>query len=129
MWSLFRNLVIFGALIVGALYFVPDDIKNNLTSLITKTVPEKTKTLKESLQGGLDSIILSPAQQREKLLNKLEADIGEIKKEDLPPKVQEIIADSETIIAKLKAKNNDSGLLQTAVNKVIGSPTATSTCP
>ncbi|MAF79657.1 hypothetical protein CL629_01105 [bacterium] len=119
------------ALIIGATYLVPDDIKKSATSGIKNTI---SKITPDSVKEKIEPIIFTPAQRREKLIEQLEKNIEDIKKElglptqtddaeegEVPKPVdreQEELAqklqETKTILKKLQDINDEQGL----VNKV-----------
>jgi hypothetical protein len=107
---------------------IPDDLKNKLLAMIPgeftvftvkNPVSKKIKEATNYVQEKIDSVILSPEKQREKLLTKLETNLSQLPKETLPPAVQQIIKETEILVEKIKEKNSDDGLVQTAVQKIL----------
>lgn len=109
------------AIIFALWYFTPLDLKEKGVDFLTEneTVPKK---IRETASG----IFRTPAEQREKLITRLENRLGELKTlaegNNLGPEKAEIlIAEAETLIQKIRERNEEQpGLLNATVQKVLG---------
>ena len=138
------------ALIIGATYLVPDDIKKSATSGIKNTI---SKITPDSVKEKIDPIIFTPTQRRQKLIEQLEKNIEDIRKElglptktndeegetlePLNPEQKELaqkLQETETILKKLQDINEEQGLVNkvtTGIYETItgeGSENTSSTC-
>lgn len=91
------------------IYFLPREIKIKGIEKLTGIVPE-------SLKDKAEELMLTPPEQREKLIEKLENNLEFLKSD--PTDAQKLIKNSEDLIAELKEKNKAASLTEILSNKI-----------
>ena len=98
--------------IIGLIiYFLPREIKIKGVEKLTGIVPE-------SLREKTEELALTPPEQREKIIANLENNLEALKKDPTNTEAQELIRNSEELIAKLKNKNKAASLMEIISNKL-----------
>lgn len=125
MFKLLRWLLWVGIAIVAGisvLYFLPARTKEWVLSKATGIVPE-------TLRERAEDFILTPPEQRSRTIRELEEHIRKLKQSPSAEETSRLIAESESLIARLKEKNDDASLptivATKLVEKFIGAGTAT----
>lgn len=109
-WMLWVGLVIIAGVVV--LYFLPAHAKEWVLSKATGIVPE-------TLRERAEDFILTPPEQRSRTIRELEATIGALKRSPDEAETDRLIAESESLIAKLKEKNADASLPTIVATKLV----------
>ena len=128
MFRLIKFLIALPVLVGGALivlYFLPAHTKEWTLSKLSGIVPEK-------IHEKTEELLLTPPEERAKLISKLETQFGKLKS-GVSTTTARIVDETEALITKLKAKNEDESLPTIAARKlvdtILGREKATSTPP
>ena len=126
MFRLIKLLIALPVLAAAALvvfYFLPAHTKEWTFTKLTGLVPEKLETKAREL-------LLTPPEERARIIQELETRFTELK-DDIPPAASRVLEESKELLAKLKAKSGESSLTELlktklaekAVNAVFGTTT------
>ena len=111
------------AIIGVVIYFLPHEMKLKAIGAIAKITPE-------SLEGVTEDLLLTPPEEREKLIGKLEQKLDDLKDASQTEAAQ-IIESSKNLIGELKAKSDELSLAEMVKEKIaenIFGKTGTTTC-
>ena len=98
--------------IIGAIiYFLPAETKIKGIETITGIVPE-------SVKEKVEELVLTPPEQRGKIINSLETNLENLKSDPTNGQARELIKNSEELITKLKEKNKAASLTEILSNKI-----------
>ncbi len=109
-WALWAGIAIVAGIIV--LYFLPSRTKEWVLAKATGVVPE-------ALRERAEDLILAPPEQRSRAIRELEAAISALKRSPGEAETDRLIAESESLIAKLKEKNADASLPAIVATKLV----------
>lgn len=104
------SAVIFIIVLALIIYFLPRETKIKAVQALTKIVPD-------SFKERVEEIILTPPEEREKLLRKLEDNLGKFKSVPISEENAALIEDSEKVLEKLKEKNEAASLTEIIAQK------------
>ncbi|MDP2695841.1 MAG: hypothetical protein Q8O87_01150 [bacterium] len=111
--------------VLAFVYLVPPDTKLKISDSITDL-----EFLPQDIKDKAENILLTPAQRREKLINKLDGALAGLL-DELTPEMQESlpaplrealrasVQESTNILEKIKAINTDPGPINTATAKIV----------
>ena len=105
--SLVLLLLLFGA----GVYFLPTHIKVSALEKISAFAPAVLKEKAEAL-------LLTPPEQREKVIARLEANLDQLKNA-APETVSQVVEKSKKLIADLKEKNEAASLMEILETKLV----------
>lgn len=128
MLRLLGIIILAGGVTAAAFVILPSRVRQEIASFLDlekslpalEAIPEKIGAAKDGVQSKIESLILPPEKQREKLLVKLQNNLAEIQKENLTPETEKIIEESSKLVEEIKNKNNEIGLLQGVAQKILG---------
>lgn len=126
MFRAIKFLIALPVLVAAALvvfYFLPAHTKEWTFTKLTGLVPEKLETKAREL-------LLTPPEERAKLIQELETRFTKLT-DDIPPAASHVLEESKALLQKLKAKSSESSLTELlktklaekAVNAVFGTTT------
>ena len=116
------SLAVVTAIGVGIVYFLPTDIKSKTLQKISGVIPE-------SIKAETEKIIMTPPEEREKIIAQIEEGISELK-QNATEKTQEVIVKTETLLEQLKNQNEEESIAGIVKRKIVDSlfNNGTTTC-
>ncbi len=110
------SLILIAVIAVIVVYFLPGTTKEKILTRATGIIPEE---IREKVKEKTEELILTPPEQREKLIAQLEDKITRLRETSPTPAVHTIIQETESVIAKLKEKNDDASLTSIVTQKIV----------
>ncbi|MST04097.1 MAG: hypothetical protein EXS49_00820 [Candidatus Pacebacteria bacterium] len=107
------SLAVVTAIGVGIVYFLPTDIKSKTLQKISGVIPE-------SIKAETEKIIMTPPEEREKIIAQIEEGISKLK-QSATEKTQEVIVKTETLLEQLKNQNEEESIAGIVKRKIVDS--------
>ena len=105
------GIAVFAIVASIVIYFLPTNVKMKVFEAVAGVVPD-------SIKDEAESLLLTPPQQRAKLIKKAEQNLASLKT-NTDPKPEQLVTDTETILTQLKEKNEAQSLTEIVKEKLV----------
>ncbi len=110
----FLGLILLVVMVIAVVYGIPKDWKQQGIALLGRA-----KVIPVAIQEKIESVILTPAEKREKVIKAIENNLSELKSGTNTDN-SAIVAKLENLLMELKSQNKDSpSVINTVINRVI----------